>query len=183
MLRDLKRSGELAYSKLEKVNSEFFSLTYGAVVTQVLRDYEDTSAASMQLEKMGYNIGMRLVDEMLAKAGVGACQSFSETAEVIAKVGFKMFLGIGVEVVGASASEFTLQLAENPLAEFVELPEEYAKLEYSGMLCGVIRGALEMLQMRVACTLTKDVLWGDETTEIKVVLKEILDEEYHDGEG
>ena len=49
--------------------------------------------------------------------------------------------------------------------------------------CCVIRGALEMLQMRVVCTLTKDVLWGDETTEIKVVLKEILDEEYHDDEG
>ena len=27
---------------------------------------------------------------------------------------------------------------------------------------GVLRGALEMVQMRVECTLTKDALWGDE---------------------
>lgn len=71
-------------------------------------------------------------------------------------------------------------MSENPLAGFVELPEEYAKLEYSGMLCGVLRGALEMVQMRVECTLVKDVLWGDDVTEIHVVLKERLQEEYHD---
>ena len=34
----------------------------------------------------GYNIGIRLVDEFLAKAQITACQHFSETAEVIAKV-------------------------------------------------------------------------------------------------
>ena len=33
----------------------------------------------------GYNIGVRLVDEFLAKAQIGTCQSFQETAEVIAK--------------------------------------------------------------------------------------------------
>jgi hypothetical protein len=156
-----------------------------------------------------------MVDEFLAKASISQCSSFAETADVISKVGFKMFLGVNVEarppgypphpaystsalpmlynafvsftsgsspaqVAGASESEFRLQMSENPLAEFVELPEEYAKLEYSGMLCGVLRGALEMVQMRVECTLTKDVLWGDDVTEIHVVLKERLQEEYHD---
>ena len=128
----------------------------------------------------GYNIGVRLIDEFLAKAQVGQCSSFAETAEVIAKVGFKMFLGVTAEVAGASSSEFCLQLAENPLAEFVELPEQYSSLAYSNMLCGVLRGALEMVQMRVECTLTKDALWGDDVTEIKVVLKEMMEEEYID---
>ena len=123
---------------------------------------------------------MRLIDEFLAKAQVGQCSSFAETAEVIAKVGFKMFLGVTAEVAGASSSEFCLQLAENPLAEFVELPEQYSSLAYSNMLCGVLRGALEMVQMRVECTLTKDALWGDDVTEIKVVLKEMMEEEYID---
>jgi len=41
-------------------------------------------------------------------------------------------------------------------------------------------GALEMVQMRVECTLTKDALWGDEVTELRIVLKEIMDEAYHD---
>ena len=81
---------------------------------------------------------------------------------------------------GSSEREFSLQLGENPLAEFVELPDEYSKLEYSNLLCGVLRGALEMVQMRVECTLTKDTLWGHEVMEIHVVLKEMLAEEYQD---
>ena len=130
--------------------------------------------------RRGYNIGVRLIDEFLAKAQVGQCGNFTDTAEVIAKVGFKMFLGITADVVGASSHEFCLQLPENPLAEFVELPEQYGSLAYNNMLCGVIRGALEMVQMRVEATLTKDALWGDDTTEIHIVLKEMLVEEYVD---
>lgn len=177
---DASRMGDATFSKMEKVSSELFSLTYGAMVTQLLRDYEEVDATNVQLEKMGYNIGTRLVDEFLAKAQISACSSFSDTAEIIAKVGFKMFLGINVEVLNASSSEFSLVMSENPLAEFVELPDQYSKLEYSGLLCGVLRGALEMVQMRVECSLVRDVLWGDDATEIRVVLKEILEEQYHD---
>ena len=36
---------------------------------------------------MGYNIGLRLIDEFLAKSGINACQDFRDTCEVIAKVG------------------------------------------------------------------------------------------------
>jgi hypothetical protein len=35
---------------------------------------------------------------------------------------------------------------DNPLTEFVELPEEYRDLKYCNILCGVIRGALEMVR-------------------------------------
>lgn len=34
----------------------------------------------------GYNIGIRLIDEFLAKSGVSRCVDFKETAEMIAKV-------------------------------------------------------------------------------------------------
>jgi hypothetical protein len=39
-------------------------------------------------------------------------------------------------------------LDENPLAEFVELPEEAIEngLWFSNVLCGVLRGALEMVR-------------------------------------
>ena len=36
---------------------------------------------------MGYNIGLRLIDEFLAKSGINACQDFRDTCEVIAKAG------------------------------------------------------------------------------------------------
>ena len=47
---------------------------------------------------MGYNIGIRIVDEFLAKGNITRCNNFRETAEMIGKVAFKMFLGINVEV-------------------------------------------------------------------------------------
>ena len=47
-----RRVGEAVFSKMEKVNSELFSLTYGAIVTQLLKDYEKVEATNAQLEKM-----------------------------------------------------------------------------------------------------------------------------------
>lgn len=34
----------------------------------------------------GYNIGMRIVDEFLARSGQGRCSDFKQTGEVIAYV-------------------------------------------------------------------------------------------------
>ena len=45
-------------------------------------------------------------------------------------------------------TECSLILDENPLATFVELPASHSGLYFSNILCGVIRGALEMVQMR-----------------------------------
>ena len=44
---------------------------------------------------------------------------------------------------------FTLTLDDNPLAEFVELPEDALEggLWFSNVLCGVLRGAVEMVRV------------------------------------
>lgn len=36
-------------------------------------------------------------------------------------------------------------LEDNPLTDFVELPEQLGSLKYCNLLCGVVRGALEMV--------------------------------------
>ena len=58
-----------------------------------------------------------------------------------------MFLGVTADVASLKPdnTEFSLILAENPLNDFVELPEAYTKLNYSNILCGVIRGGLDMV--------------------------------------
>lgn len=179
-------AGHTLWSKTPKANAELFALTYGALVTEILRDYENLEQAQEQLEKIGYNIGVRCVDELFAKseqqglntANLGNCQrSLKDAAEMIAKMGFRMFLGISAEVAHATESSFSLYLYENPLAIFVELPPRYLLQEtfyYSIIYCGVIRGALEQVNLKVKATFVRDVLRGDDVNEIKVELEEVL---------
>jgi hypothetical protein len=59
--------GDRAWQSVEKVSSELFVLTYGAVVAQLVKDCPNIEAVNHQLDLMGYNIGVRLVDEFMAK--------------------------------------------------------------------------------------------------------------------
>ena len=61
----------------------------------------------------------------------------------------------------------------NPLAEFVELPYELSELDYNIVICGAIRGALQMLQMSVECQLVRDEVKGSAESEIRLTLKEV----------
>ncbi|KAG2460508.1 TPPC3 protein, partial [Polypterus senegalus] len=151
-------------------NSELFTLTYGALVTQLCKDYENDEEVNKQLDKMGYNIGVRLIEDFLARSSVGRCHDFRETADVIAKVAFKMYLGITPSVTNWSPAgdEFSLILESNPLVDFVELPDNHSGLVYSNLLCGVLRGALEMVQMAVDVKFAQDTLRGDNVTEIRM---------------
>jgi len=114
-----------------------------------------------QLDKMGYNIGTRLIEDFLAKSNTGSCSNLRETAEMISKVGFKIFLNITPAITNWSSDgkQFTLVLEENPLADFVELPDDgkaQDELWYSNILCGVLRGALEMVGLTGSCSETTD---------------------------
>jgi len=154
----------------KKVSGELFTLTYGALVSQLVQDYENDEEVNRQLERMGYNIGVRLIEDFLARSNVGRCHDFKETADVISKHGFKTFLGITPQVTNwnAAGDEFSLIFDNNPLAEFVELPEGHSNLWYSSILAGVIKGALEMVQMEVEAGFVQDVLHGDNITEMRV---------------
>lgn len=60
-----------------------------------------------------------------------------------------MYLGVtpSVSCSNTAGNEFSLILDKNPLVDFVEeLPAERASLCYCNLLCGVIRGALEMVR-------------------------------------
>ena len=66
-------------------------MTYGSLVLQLVQDYEDYAEVNTQLEKMGYNIGCRLIEDFLARSSMGRCSDFREVGEVVAKVCFHSF--------------------------------------------------------------------------------------------
>lgn len=75
-------------TRVDKVNAELVTLTYGTIVAQLCADYDnDYVQVNQQLDKMGYNIGMRLIEDFLAKSNTGRCGNFRDTAEMISKVG------------------------------------------------------------------------------------------------
>jgi trafficking protein particle complex subunit 3 len=63
-------------------------LTYGTIVAQLCKDFDgDYVEVNKQLDKMGYNIGLRLIEDYLAKSNtMKRCANFRETAEMISKV-------------------------------------------------------------------------------------------------
>eukprot|EP00775_Hariotina_reticulata_P014296 gene14296-23_t len=91
-----------------------------------------------------------------------------------------MFLNVSANVTNwnMEGSECSLVLTDNPLADFVELPDEYRSLRYSNLLPGVIRGGLEMVNMEVDCWFIQDMLKGDECYEMRLRLKEHKDETF-----
>ena len=159
-MSELAHIGNIAYQRSDKCSSELLVLTYGVLVTQLMKDYEDISDVNREIENIGYNIGARLIDELLSKAELETtCSSFKEAVEVVAKVGFKMFLGVNVDLVdwNKDVSEVTMCLGSNPLAEFVEIPDKMEDtLKYSNIYCGAIRGSLEQVRLNVKCNILKD---------------------------
>ena len=151
---------------------------------QLIRDYRNIQTVNVELYKIGYNMGIRLVDEFFAKSSQPPCKDFQDTIQAVAKTAFKMFLNVDAEVVKSSADGKThhISFKINPLTDFVDLPQGYDQLHYSNVICGAITGALRMLQIVVECTYVQDRLKGSSEDEIAIKLLEIVNEGYVDEE-
>ena len=72
---------------------------------------------------------MRLIEEFLAKTGIERCSNFQTTARAIAERALPMFLGVRGTARPAegdeTGKECVIILREIPLAEFVEIPQQY----------------------------------------------------------
>lgn len=138
-------------------------------MSQLLKDYDNVEDVNKQLDRMGYNIGIRLIEDFLARTQSTRCYDFKETAEKIQQ-GFRIYLGISPNITNWSPSgdEFSLIFETNPMLEFVELPDNCTNLKYCNVLTGALRGACEMVQLDITSKFTQDQLKGDNVTELRV---------------
>ncbi|MFS7915600.1 putative transport protein particle (TRAPP) component [Helianthus anomalus] len=106
--------------------------------------------------------------------------SISEIGSRLLRVGFKMFLGVTASVSNwdTEGTCCSLILEDNPLVDFVELPDTCQGLYYCNILSGVVRGALEMVSMKTEVTWVRDMLRGDDAFELQVKLLKQVPEEY-----
>eukprot|EP00796_Vickermania_ingenoplastis_P007591 gene7591-5352_t len=169
------RIGELAFQKMDKVSAEFFAISYGAMVHEMVADLPqeaDLELVNQQLEESGRRIGARLIEEYSVRSGAPRCHSCSQATESVGLIGLKMFLGTNAEVTALKGHQdtYSIVLDENPLAMFVELPEGpmRRKLWYSNILCGVIAGALAMVGFQAEVRFAQDKLRGDPKDEIVI---------------
>jgi hypothetical protein len=51
-LKKLTNQGDELWKRSDKLNAEFFALSYGALVVQLVKDYEDYAQVNQQLDKM-----------------------------------------------------------------------------------------------------------------------------------
>lgn len=174
-----------------KVPSSLLGLTYGALVAQLLRDHAgDAAKVNAKLDQVGESMGMRLVDEVLARGNVKRCGGvFKDAVALVAQIGFKFYWNLVPQIANwnADLTECVLVFpaGDNPLEEFVDLPDDLVgRLHYSQVLCGVVRGALQCVNIKTTCEIDSDRLWGDSATGVRIRLvefaREIAGEDYQE---
>uniref|UniRef100_A0A1I7SSQ5 Trafficking protein particle complex subunit n=2 Tax=Bursaphelenchus xylophilus TaxID=6326 RepID=A0A1I7SSQ5_BURXY len=158
------------------MSSELFSLMHGALVVEILRDTRgDPEQTNKALDQIGFNMGVKLADDFLAKIPKASkCSDIAQTAELIAKQALKSYLDTPATVSFQSATVFTLELESNPLINgFVEIPPEFSGLKYSTIAAGAIRGALNAVNLDVETEVIADT---PDPTVIKCTFKNIIHE-------
>lgn len=166
--------GEELWKKTEKANAEFFAQLYGSLVKSMWQEFNDPARMTAYQQKMAKDMGARMAEEFFARSGLGRCKDMKESADVLGKAAFKMFLNITPSVGDWSGDgkAFTLTFEEDPLADGnVVLPEALVRGAFSysgGFYAGAIVGAFEAMGVNLQVDVQSDKLLGAEHTALRI---------------
>ena len=128
----------------------------------------------------------------MAKSCIDPPKTFDEAISIITNNALAFYLNIGAKseliktdnnlIDSNQQYEYRIFFSDNPLNDYVELPDKFKGLWYSNMICGVIRGALEAINIKVECKYCKDTLKNSDKNEIRVKLIEIIEEKLQEEE-
>ena len=95
-------------------------------------------------------MGIRMVDEFFAKSDLPLCEDVRDLMTTLAKVAFKMYLGVNCEAEFTKTesgkpdakTEVLLKFGQNAFMDYVDITEGFEKLGYQNVILGMIKGSL-----------------------------------------
>ena len=167
----------------KQIKVELLTFMYGSLLVRLTKDIKDIDELNKKIESIGYEMGKRLVDDLIDDFQLGLDVSDqNKLMERLINQLTEYYLGIIGTYNQVSEKEYHLIFPENPISFYVELPESLSNLCYSNIICGILRGMLEISGFEVQCEFVKDKMKGDEVNDLKITLVKYIEERFIDDE-
>jgi hypothetical protein len=178
-----KTRNDNALLERKQIKVELLTFTYGTLLVRLTKDIKDINELNTKIELIGYDIGKRLIDDLIDDypRGLDPSDQNKLMEKLICQLA-QYYLGIIGNYSQTGENEFHLKFTENPISLFVELPESLEGLCYSNIICGIMRGMLEISGFEVKCELVKDKMKGDDINDMKIALVKYIEERFIDDE-
>ena len=173
---------ESLYEERKQNKVELLTFMYGSLLVRLTKDIKDINELNTKIENIGYEMGKRLLDDLIDDFQKKIDSSNSKLMEILIKQLAQYYLGIIASLNQLSEKEYHLVFNENPISFYVELPEELNDLCYSNIICGIFRGMLEVSGFEIKCEFVKDKMKGDDVNDLKIELVKIIEERFIDDE-
>ena len=177
-----KNKIENSYLERKQIKIDLITFMYGGLLVRLTKDIKDISELNTKIENIGYNIGKRLVDDLIDDFQRVDTSDQNKLMEKLICQLAQYYLGIIGNYSQTGEKEFHLIFTENPISLYVELPESLEGLCYSNIICGILRGMLEISGFEIKCELVKDKMKGDDINDLKITLVKYIEERFIDDE-
>ena len=171
-----------ALLETKNIKVELLTFMYGTLLVRLTKDIKDINELNKKIELIGYDIGKRLVDDLIDDFQRVDQSDQNKLMEKLICQLAQHYLGIIGNYNQVGENEFHLKFNQNPISLYVELPESLEGLCYSNIICGIMRGMLEITGFEVKCELIKDKMKGDDINDIKISLVKYIEERFIDDE-
>ena len=166
----------------KQIKVELLTFMYGTLLVRLTKDIKDINELNTKIELIGYDIGKRLVDDLIDDFQRVDTSDQNKLMEKLICQLAQYYLGIIGNYSQTGEKEFHLIFTENPISLYVELPESLEGLCYSNVICGIMRGMLEICGYEVKCEFVKDKIKGDDNNDMKITLVKYIEERFIDDE-
>ena len=178
-----KNKIESSYLERKQIKMDLITFMYGSLLVRLTKDIKDINELNKKIELIGYDIGKRLVDDLIDDFQRNL--DVSDQNKVMEKLICQLtqyYLGIIGKYNQTGEKEFHLTFTQNPICLYVELPESLEGLCYSNIICGILRGMMEISGFEIQCEFAKDKMKGDDINDLKITLVKLIEERFIDDE-